>query len=80
VLELYTLPVCPTCADAKAMLDRYNVPYKTYVIGDDITRESVLKMYPNQTVAPIIVKDGQTMSWQELVHWIAVTDFSKELK
>jgi glutaredoxin len=70
--------VCPQCEHAKTLLRRYNVPFKEYVIGVDITRDQVIEDYPYLRTAPIIIKDGTPfLTYESFVMWVAHTDFSK---
>ena len=76
-IEIYIKHNCPQCEHAKKLLDNYNIPHTTYVIGKDVDRLSVVKVYPGNRTAPIIVVNGQPFAtYNQFVMWIAHTDFS----
>ena len=44
-VEVYTKDLCGYCDAAKELLDHMRVPYQTYKIGTDITREQLLETH-----------------------------------
>lgn len=58
MITLYTKPNCPYCEQAKAWLNKNNLPYKTINIAeDDISRE-MLKEAGHKTV-PQVYLNGE---------------------
>lgn len=51
---IYTNDGCVPCHEAKEKLEKYNVSYEEYQIGKDISREDVIKKFPDAKVTPVI--------------------------
>jgi glutaredoxin len=65
--KIYVRENCPICDQAESKLIDHKVEYKEIVIGVDITRDEVIKQFPNATIAPIIVSpDGYEIPVQYL--------------
>lgn len=58
LIELYTKPGCPECNRTKKVLAQYQIPYKEFVLGENITREEVKAKFPDAKYVPIILVDG----------------------
>lgn len=65
-VTLYTKPSCPHCILAKNLLRANNIEYKEIVVGEDLTREQVIAMFPNQRTVPIIIVDGEQTTTDNL--------------
>lgn len=65
MLLVYTLPNCPACQNLKNRLIKYNVEFSEVVIGEMITRERILSMYPGTRTAPIVVETGGSQPMNE---------------
>lgn len=59
LIEIYTRSECPLCETAKKMMLESGVQFKEYMLGVNITRDEVLKRFPEAKKVPIIVVDGQ---------------------
>ena len=59
---IYTKPDCSHCETAKELLKNYDVQYAEHQIGQDITREEVLDMFPWAKTVPIILVDEQPVT------------------
>lgn len=57
MIKLYTRDGCSYCDNAKALLENFGTKYQEIKIGVDITRDSVVEMFPDRKVLPIII-DG----------------------
>jgi len=57
MIEIYTKRYCDYCSKAKELLNSFYIPYKEYVIGEDISRDWVLENFPHVKTVPIILKD-----------------------
>lgn len=57
-IEIYTKPSCSRCVNLKKTLQKENVEYKEYVIGENISREQVLEKYPDAKMLPIVVYES----------------------
>ena len=76
-VEVYTKDLCGYCDAAKELLDHMRVPYQTYKIGTDITREQLLEIAPNAKTAPQIVIHGQVVGgYDDLCAYIENTGFN----
>lgn len=53
--EIYTKKDCVPCQAAKEKLKAYQIEYKEYIIGQDITREQLLQKFPYAKITPVIV-------------------------
>jgi len=56
---VYTKDNCGYCEKAKTLLNQKNIPYNITKIGQDITREEFLDMYPDVKTVPFIILDGE---------------------
>ena len=59
MIELYTKQNCPYCVKAKNVLNSLNVQYSNYVVEQDISRDSILEMFPLARSYPIVVVNGE---------------------
>jgi glutaredoxin len=55
---LYTKIGCPLCETTKKILNDNKIPFQEYKIGEQITREEVLRRFPSARIAPVIVVNG----------------------
>ena len=55
---LITRDECAYCEAAKKIINNNNDYYAEVIIDKDITRDEVLKKYPNMKMLPIVVKDN----------------------
>ncbi len=58
-IELYVKDNCSSCDFARTLLTSNEVEYVEKKIGQDISVEELLKLFPGVRVAPVIVMDGQ---------------------
>lgn len=60
MIRVYGTPTCTYCAKAKSLLERMNIPYQYYTVGQDVSKSEVLGMVPEgwKTV-PIIFVDNR---------------------
>lgn len=72
MLLVYTLPNCPACQNLKNRLSKYNVEFSEVTIGEMITRERVLAMFPGVRTAPIVVESGAShpMNEQQITQYL----------
>jgi glutaredoxin 3 len=54
---VYTKNDCRFCESAKLLLTIKQVSYKTVCIGEDISREEFIDMFPDQKSVPLIFID-----------------------
>ena len=68
MLTVYSKENCPFCVNAKNRLNMLGVEYQEKVLGQDITKEEFLNIYPNaRTVPQIIEEDGTVIGgWEQL--------------
>jgi glutaredoxin 3 len=55
---VWSTSTCSFCKQAKALLDKYNIPYEERLIGDNWTKEQLLEVVPNARTVPQIFIDG----------------------
>lgn len=58
MIELYTRTDCSYCVRAKNLLQSLGLEYKTYLIGEQVSRDDVLAKFPNAMSLPIVVVNG----------------------
>lgn len=56
---VYSKPFCPFCVKAKELLSQQNNLYTEMVIGEDISREEFITLFPNVKTVPFIIIDGE---------------------
>jgi len=59
MIELYTNRNCNYCIKAKNILDSLKVQYKSYVVGEEISRDYILEKFPNAKSYPIVLINGE---------------------
>ena len=69
MIEVYGKNDCGYCIKAKNLLEQNDIPYKYYLIGEDIDVGSVLERFPGARTVPIITVNG---------NWIGGFDDLKE--
>jgi glutaredoxin len=79
--DLYTKDNCTFCTKAKALLEEKNIMYREFIVGVNVTREEVLRKFPDQTMVPIIVADnGVTIGGYDKLYERLVTNGAKLLQ
>lgn len=71
MMYMYTREDCELCVKAKQLLNDNKIQYDEYVIGKDVTRESIFEKYPGlknkPTKLPLIVDpDNIIINTQQL--------------
>lgn len=68
---VYSKPGCPSCVNAKGLITQRGDTYAETVIGQDITREDFVSLFPTvRTVPYIIEQDAAAIGgYTELVEW-----------
>lgn len=56
---IYTKPNCTYCVKAKNLFSIENISYTESVIGEDITREDFMSLFPDQRSVPLIFVNGE---------------------
>ena len=56
---VYTKDNCTYCDQAKKLLEQKGVPYQTYKLGQDITRDELLAKIPSARTMPQILRDDR---------------------
>lgn len=54
---IYTKDNCPYCVKAKALLTIKKIEYTENKIGQEITREDFISLFPDQKTVPLIFID-----------------------
>ena len=72
-----TKDACPYCDQAKALLTRLQIKFKTRKLGEDLTREQVFEMCPNARTFPQIIIGNKVIGgYSELTTYIETTGFN----
>tara|TARA_A100001201_G_scaffold111189_1_gene95100 strand:- start:138 stop:359 length:222 start_codon:yes stop_codon:yes gene_type:complete len=67
MIEIYGQDMCGYCKKAVDLCEERNLPYKYYVVKEDITLEEFKKMFPFKRTVPQINIDGKYIGgFQEL--------------
>jgi glutaredoxin len=70
-IEIITREGCAFCVRGKKVLQEAGFPFTETEIGKDITRDDVLKKYPDAKLLPLFILDGKFMgSYDELYDWV----------
>ena len=69
-------PNCPYCVKAKTLLTCYNLPYKEFVAGKDLTREEVLEDIPDE----VKNKEGFVLTVPQIYHSVHYVGGYSELE
>lgn len=70
-IVLITRAHCPYCEQAKTLLKNENKNWDELMIGENISREEVLDMYPDLAVLPIVViNDAPIGGYNELLDYL----------
>lgn len=59
MIELYTTRNCNYCNRAKNILDSLKVSYKSYTVGEDISRDYIVERFPEAKSYPIVLINGE---------------------
>ena len=67
---IYTKDNCPYCVRAKTLLNAKNKQYQEMKIGEDLTREDFISLFPNvKTVPHIIINGDEIGGFDKLTEW-----------
>ena len=59
MIDIYTKEDCAFCFQAKAFMQKKNLPYTEHLVGRDLTRDELIEKFPQMTTVPIIMVDNQ---------------------
>jgi glutaredoxin len=59
---LYSKEGCSNCDATKQLLTSNDVSFQEYIVGKDISREDVLKQFPDAKFVPIIMINGHRVA------------------
>lgn len=60
-IQIFTIPGCNYCNHVKELMKRANLEYSSYVVGQDITKETMIKRYPLAKGYPYVIIDGEVI-------------------
>ena len=58
-LEVYSKDGCSHCVNLKNFLERKNIVYNEYKIGENITLETFKEKWPDVRYLPLVVSDNE---------------------
>ncbi len=65
MIEIYGKADCSYCIKAKNLLDTHMVAYDYFSIGEDITTEEVIEMFPGVKTVPVVAVNGNLLGGYE---------------
>jgi glutaredoxin len=69
---IYTKDNCPFCVKAKEQLSQKNQIYTEMKIGEDLSREDFMEIFPNVRTVPFIIINGEKVGgYDKLIEWYA---------
>lgn len=72
MIELYSRRDCRFCEAAKKILEWKNLEFKEYLIGEDISRDDAKLKFPNSSLLPIVVIDGNIVGgYNDLLNYLS---------
>lgn len=67
---IYTKENCPFCVKAKEQFSQKNQTYTEMKIGEDLTRENFMELFPNVRTVPYIIINGDEIGgYDKLVEY-----------
>lgn len=72
-IELITRDGCPACVKTKNLLKKKNLPFSEFRIGVDLTRDQVIERFPDQKMIPIILVDGDLVTYEKFQETLECT-------
>lgn len=68
---VYSKPGCPSCVNAKSLIDASGDVYIENVIGRDVSREEFMEMFPSVKSVPLIIEQEADVigGYTDLVEW-----------
>jgi glutaredoxin 3 len=67
---IYSKANCPYCDRAKALLSLKNKQYQEMKIGEDLTRDDFVSIFPNVKSVPHIIINGDEIGgFDKLTEW-----------
>ena len=79
MIKMYTRnsPPCSYCEAAKTLLKVKGIEHEITVVGEDITKEQLLEMFPNARTFPVVLDDNTYIGgFAELRNWVYSRDMS----
>ena len=68
---IYSKANCPYCDRAKALLSLKNKQYQEMKIGEDLTRDDFVSIFPNVKSVPHIIINGDEIGgFDKLTEWL----------
>lgn len=66
---------CNFCTKAKELLTTNNITYEEYVLGENATKEELLKLVPNaRTVPQIFIDNAHIGGYTELAEFVKILE------
>ena len=65
MFTIYTKPNCKYCTLTKSLINIKGDEYTEKVVGEHVTKEELLEIFPNAKTVPQILKDGKPIGGYE---------------
>ncbi|NBX48914.1 glutaredoxin [bacterium] len=68
---VYSKPGCPSCVNAKNLIEQRGDSYIENVLGQDVSRDEFVEMFPSVKTVPYIIEQGAAAigGYTNLVEW-----------
>lgn len=67
MIEIYSRTGCERCLLTKKKLLDADLDFVEYKIGEDVTRDSVVSLFPSVRSLPILTFDGNVVSLEDII-------------
>jgi len=73
MVVMYSKPGCKWCDAAKLLLEIYKIKYEAVVIGEDLSREEFVELFPHQKTVPCFVINSKLFlpSFEQLQKYVS---------
>lgn len=73
-ITIYGKHNCNWCVSARELLNRYQIGYEYFTVGEDIGVDEVLNLFPNAKTVPIVTVNGKRIGgYEELREYVEDT-------
>lgn len=74
MIKIYGKPDCSYCTKAKDILESYNMDFKYFSVGDDLTVNELIEMFPGVKTVPVVVVNEKWIGgYDQLANYLEET-------